>query len=382
MSVTNRLAQAVTCHAWNKAGDMIALSPNNNEVHIYKTNGENTSQWQLKYVLDEHGGQVSGIDWAPESNMLLTCGHDRNAYVWKFDEKTDDWLPTLVILRINRAATCVKWSPDGNKFAVGSGAHCVPICRFEESNNWWISKTIKRHKSTVLSVAWCPNNKFIVTGCADNKCRIFSAYIEGLDSAEDDGFGALWPQQHEFGECLAEFDHARAWVNSVAWSPNGFRIAFTGHGSTAHFVQLLAGAPAKVQTVQHKGLPFMDMAFMNDDSVVAAGWECNPVLFTATGDAASPEWAFKDYVDKGEDKKADKKGPSKFGAALGVFQDATKKGISISAESKGAAETVLTTVHQNTITSVQIYAKKGTITTTGIDGQVQFWDLTKLGVSV
>ena len=24
-----------------------------------------------------------------------------------------EWKPTLVILRINRAATCVKWSPDG-----------------------------------------------------------------------------------------------------------------------------------------------------------------------------------------------------------------------------------------------------------------------------
>ena len=29
---------------------------------------------------------------------------------------------TLVLLRINRAATCVRWSPEENKFAVGSGA--------------------------------------------------------------------------------------------------------------------------------------------------------------------------------------------------------------------------------------------------------------------
>jgi len=37
---------------------------------------------------------------------------DRNAYVWT---QGDDgkWKPTLVLLRINRAATCVKWSPLG-----------------------------------------------------------------------------------------------------------------------------------------------------------------------------------------------------------------------------------------------------------------------------
>jgi hypothetical protein len=41
---------------------------------------------------------------------------DRNAYVWT---QGDDgkWKPTLVLLRINRAATCVKWSPLGKCFS-------------------------------------------------------------------------------------------------------------------------------------------------------------------------------------------------------------------------------------------------------------------------
>ena len=36
---------------------------------------------------------------------------DRNAYVWNFSD--GQWKPMLVILRINRAATCVSWSPKG-----------------------------------------------------------------------------------------------------------------------------------------------------------------------------------------------------------------------------------------------------------------------------
>ena len=36
---------------------------------------------------------------------------DRNAYVWTFTDSK--WKPALVILRINRAATIVKWSPNG-----------------------------------------------------------------------------------------------------------------------------------------------------------------------------------------------------------------------------------------------------------------------------
>ena len=46
---------------------------------------------------------------------LVTCSADRNAYVWT---QSDDgkWKPTLVLLRINRAATCVRWSPLGKIF--------------------------------------------------------------------------------------------------------------------------------------------------------------------------------------------------------------------------------------------------------------------------
>jgi hypothetical protein len=56
----------------------------------------------------------------------------------------------------------------GNKFAVTSGMKCVPICNFDPSSNWWVSKIIKKHKSTVLSVAWCPNNKVRTFKCFEN----------------------------------------------------------------------------------------------------------------------------------------------------------------------------------------------------------------------
>jgi actin related protein 2/3 complex subunit 1A/1B len=117
----------------------------------------------------------------------VSCSHDRNAFVWTYNEAENNWKPELVILRINRAATDVKWSYDGQKFAVASGAKCVPVCHYEESNDWWISKMIKKHKSTVLTVSWHPSNQLIATGCTDFKCRVFSAYVDGLDQDVDNG---------------------------------------------------------------------------------------------------------------------------------------------------------------------------------------------------
>jgi actin related protein 2/3 complex, subunit 1A/1B len=65
----------------------------------------------------------------------------------------------------------------GLKFATASGAKCVSVCSFAAEDNWWVSKTIKKHKSTILSLAWHPNSQFLATGSTDFKCRVFSAYI-------------------------------------------------------------------------------------------------------------------------------------------------------------------------------------------------------------
>ena len=40
----------------------------------------------------------------------------------------------------------------GKKFAVSSGAKCVSVCYYQEAENWWVSKIIKRHKSTYVEI--------------------------------------------------------------------------------------------------------------------------------------------------------------------------------------------------------------------------------------
>jgi len=404
-----KLVEVISCHSWNKDMTMIAISPNNEEVIIYKTGGlEDVKRWEKKYILKEHGGVVSGVDWCPSTNLIATCGQDRNAYVWRFDEKSDTWKPTLVILRINRAATSVKWSPLGNKFAVTSGAKCVPICQYEETSDWWISKMIKKHKSTVLSLAWCVNNKFVVTGCSDFKARIFSAYIPGLDGA-DDGFGEIWKKQHDFGEVLHEFDITKSWVNSVSWSPNAFRLCFAGHGSNLHFVQILSGSDHLIQSINLKSLPFMEIRFLSDNTLVAVGFDNTPNIFSVTGGGdVDPVWSFTDICDKdSKDIKATSPsktttpstttttttGPNKsaFASAHKLFQASATHGHSISntgvqsgkKEPVSKPPVVAYTRHTNTINQVFLNPNDSSkFITSSLDGRVLFWDLNKLGISV
>lgn len=92
-----------------------------------------------------------------------------------------------MVLRIDRAANMVKWSPGGNKIAVASSSKKVPVCQYEEDNSWWIATMIKKHKSTVNCVAWHPNNQIVATGSSDFRCRVFCAHMENVDDEQDNG---------------------------------------------------------------------------------------------------------------------------------------------------------------------------------------------------
>jgi actin related protein 2/3 complex subunit 1A/1B len=110
-------------------------------------------------------------------NSLVTSSQDRNTYVWNLDE-TGEWKPTLVLLRINRAATFVRWSPNEDKFAVASGARVIAICYFDEEHNWWTSKHLKKPiRSTVLSLDWHPNNTLLASGSADFKVSVGECFL-------------------------------------------------------------------------------------------------------------------------------------------------------------------------------------------------------------
>lgn len=84
------------------------------------------------------------------------------------------WKPTLVLLRLNRAATFVRWSPLENKFACGSSARAIAVCSFDEEGDWWVSKHLKKPiRSTILSVDWHPNNVLLAAGGADARVSHF-----------------------------------------------------------------------------------------------------------------------------------------------------------------------------------------------------------------
>jgi len=217
---------------------------------------------------------------------------------------------------------------------------------------------IKKHKSSVLDLAWSPNQKFLVTGSSDFKCRIFSAFIEGIDKADDDGVTNLFTKNNKnvsvFGEILWEFDEARSWVQGVSWSPNGLQVAFVGHGSLLTFATLSSGADPKTETIYQKGLPATVVQFMDDKTAVVIGFDNNPTVFENGGGC----WSEKRQLDAAGGEKKAGAGPAGAAAtARNVFQDRDTRGKT--GETAGVKEEPpIKTIHQNLILDFKVRGPK------------------------
>ncbi|KAJ3815425.1 actin-related protein ARPC3 [Lentinula aff. lateritia] len=360
----------ITAHAFNADRSQLAVSLNSNDAQILIRSG---SEWVPTEMLTEHDKVITSIDWAPNSNQIVTASQDRNAYVWQQtpDPETGKiaWKPTLVLLRINRAATHVRWSPKEDKFAVASGARAIAICSFDPENNWWVSKLLKKPiRSTVLAVDWHPNNVLLAAGSADMKARVFSAYIKEIDERPA---ATVWGSKLPFNTICGEFTSAAGgWVHSVGFSPSGDVLAFASHDSSISIAY--PGGP--VYNIRMPTLPLVTLTWTSEDNIIAAGHDCQPIVFSGS-DAG---WQEIGTLDNGSYAAGSKAGPGSVGrlkaGAFATFRDADSRGQT----SSGTTDTKLSTIHQNTITSVRPYAGvPGQITqvsTTGVDGKLVIWD--------
>lgn len=399
----------LTAHAFNADRSKVAVSPNTNEIYIY---AQTPSGWVLEHTLAEHDKLVTGLDWAPKTNRIVSCSQDRNAYVWSLGDG-GVWKPTLVLLRLTRSATFVRWSPNEDKFAVASSARTISVCSFEEDNDWWVAKHIKRPlRSTVSSLDWHPNNVLLAAGCADFHARVFSAYIKGVDAKPPP---SVWGERLPFGTVCGEFaTPSSGWVHGVAFSPSGDVLAFVGHDAslTIAYPSAPEHPPHAVHVVRLPSLPYVTLLFLNENALVAAGQDCQPIVFE--GDWQNG-WSLKRSLDTLGAAASKPKPPPPPPKAAGLssggtssvgrlnneafarFRAADSRGTAappppsgdvISPQALGAVagasiadDGELHTTHQNTITSVRIYSgtpdQVQSVSTSGVDGRLCVFDANK-----
>ncbi|CDO95808.1 unnamed protein product [Kluyveromyces dobzhanskii CBS 2104] len=354
-------------HCFNQDRSLLAITYDT-DCYVYKVFA--SKQPQLVAVLPDHDKTVTAVDISVHGR-IVTCSQDRNAIVWE-PLSNGTYKPTLVLLRINRAATTVSWASTGYKFAVGSSARIIAVCYYEQDNDWWVSKHIKKPiKSTINALSWHSNSVLLACGGTDGYARVFSGFIKGLDTKEQVA-GSPWGEKFPFGSLVREW-YQGAWIHDIQWRSSIDRVAFVAHDGSLTITDytddiITADSP--------EGLPFNSLCWINDHEILAAGFSNHPVLFSE----GSKGWEVSKILDrppKANEKPLlstgndDEEGTNFGMSALRKFKELDLKGKVSQQEEKST--------HENSITELAPYAESNNnitqVSSVALDGKLVIYQL-------
>jgi len=194
-----------------------------------------------------------------------------------------------------------------------------------------------------------------------------------LDASSTQGpFGSV----DSYGETLLSVT-SNGWINSFAISPSSKTLCYVTHDCELNFVDLSeAGSSGKSkpksEKVLHTGNPHMSCVFIDEDKLVACGYDKIPYYYKLSGS----EWKMEKILDEGIKK------PRKAKITGNSFLD---KKVYFNSDFKLDGSVMLQemdTKHANYINCLKTFASSGgkalLLSTSDVNGFLCFWDVQKL----
>lgn len=140
-----------------------------------------------------------------------------------------------------------------------------------------------------------------------------------------------------------------------------------------------------VQNIRISTLPCVTLTWTSEDSIVAAGHDCQPVVFSGSEGGWASVGSLDNTSSGGGRSTARAGGVGRLNSsAFNTFRNADTRGQAGGGDVSAGTE--LLTVHQNTITSVRPHewGAGGTVSrvsTSGVDGKLVIWDVVPVSVA-
>lgn len=230
-------------------------------------------------------------------------------------------------------------------------------------------------------------------------------YIRRISNLLISPAATVWGSKLPFNTICGEYTSpAGGWVHSVGFSPSGDVLAFASEWEW-HLLAPLGHDPlllghdcsinivyptGPVFTIRTSSLPFATLIWTSENALVAAGHDCQPVVFAGSEAGWQGVGSLDDTSGARslDGPRAGYGGSSSVGrlktGAFATFRAADSHGQSNAPGSgPSGAGTKLLTVHQNTITNVRAYEERGgqvtKVSTSGVDGSLVVWDVNSVG---
>ena len=388
------LLEGISVLCFNKDFTEVALSKKDNKIYIYSIKDLlKTDTWKLIHTLESHYQYISGLDWCPETNRILSCSYDKTTFVWDFTELKDEkkWVPSNVVWTTKLGYLCCKWNKRGDKFCEGTSAKHLLIGYYNKKTNWWMCKAIKvpkkidenaektketknkkekeetqnPHKSSVVACEIDPSSLFVLSGSTDLRVYVSSCYLPKIDDqflTEEQKAAAV-----PFGQVIYEFKE-NSWINSLTWLPSGERGVVAGQDAVILVLNPKEEKEKQTEIIRCKHSPATMIIPKSDTSFYAVCYDRNIIEYEKKDDT----WEIKKTITT-KKEGADNKAKTQLGGSVTVALLKFQRMQEIKKENLAVATKQASHLHKSIISSCNIIGQD--MITTDVSGFVKYWKL-------
>lgn len=171
ITVYQRQSLTVPAARWSPDSRLVASASYDKTVQIWQA-----SSGALVFTYRGHSDEVNSVDWSPDGNYLVSGGGNISVNQGQHDYSVQIWNASAGQVRKLVGPTDyinpVRWSPDGKYIA----AACYDRRAYVwEAASGRLVTTYTGHSESLTGLAWSPDSQRLVTSSADTSVQIWQA---------------------------------------------------------------------------------------------------------------------------------------------------------------------------------------------------------------